>query len=726
MFLSNKSSKTLSMATFFLIVATSSVYAFGDSSVVDTLKNYNLNEVVITSGVTSKYNAGRLSRSFRLQAEPLNLSQNVQNVSPSMLQDQMSLNVNENITRNVSSTFREELHNGISADIYSRGGYINPMRNGVDLRPILKGPLGDDIALIESIEFAKGPSLFMGSIGDPAGSYNIIIKKPTGLTRYDFGVTTGSFNLLRGEADLEGAIDVDKKWLYRFNLMGMYKGGFMKFDTNDRVLFAPSLKYAPSNTFSITAQYVFQRMNYKMLSEAQISPYGFGTLPTDFTITDPSNRPYRGIEHNAYITLEKSFSDNWNFTMQLADVYADSKGAIYWVYGKNEEDIDILDRYLVYDAMKYNVFSTQAFVSGRFKIGEVGSFFNAGIDFNHKMNKTADTWETASVIYPLSISNPIYSEVINNNFLPGGDFDSENAINNPINLTDSKLYYFSVYAMDEFSFFNEKLKVNAGLRYTYSKAKFLQYGEDTNATDNVLTPRVGVNYRFLPNMSLYALYDNTFMPQAGIAHDKNPLKPIRGTSYEIGLKQEWFNKALSTSISLYKIKRTNMIIKDPATNNLFQTGRNEANGVEVDVRGMLFNGFNVIVNYAYTDSKITRDEWNPEMVGMATPNRVKHIQNTWLNYNLPFKTVKGITCSLGYQFLAGRTERFSTMDPQELKNLFRLDGGVTYSISRYRFNVVVNNILNTKQYSTAWKQNDMYYWVQLPPINFRCSIHVTI
>ena len=685
-----------------------------------------LDEVIIESSGIKKYNPERLSSSLRLNTEPLESSQNIQIISSSMIKDQFSLNVNENITRNVSGSFREELHNGISADIYSRGGYMNAQRNGVDLRPLLKGPLGDDISIIESIEFIKGPSGFMNSLGDPAGTYNVVTKKPTGQNRSSYTVMYGSYDMVRAEADIEGVLDNEGRLSARLNMMGMYKEGFLQFDTNDRILIAPSFLYKLNNSTTITAQYVYQRMNYMMLSEAQISPYGFGSLPIDFSITDPSTRPYRGNEHNAFITLEKEFNKNWKFTAQVSDINCNSKGTIFWVYGPNEENIDILDRYLVYDAMKYNVFSAQAFINGSFNISGVKNNIIIGVDYNNKHNQTADTWETASNIYPLEISNPIYSQVINNNFLPNGDFNSENTIDDEINLTDSKLYYISGYIMDEINLFNERVKLNIGVRATRSKADFIQYGDKTKATNNVITPRAGINWLFTKSASIYALYDNTFIPQAGSAIDGTALKPLKGRSFEAGLKNEWFGKALSTTLSVYNIRRSNNIVNDPVTNDFYQTGENESKGFEADIRGTLFKGLNVVINYAYTDSKITKDDMNPEMVGKATPNRIRHIQNSWIDYSLPGKVLKGLSVSAGYQYLVGRTERFTSSDPQKMDDIFRIDAGISYSRRRYKINLMVNNLLDAKQYSTAWKRNDMYYWVQLAPLTYRCSITLNL
>lgn len=707
---------------FFFVLSVASQQNNADQ---DSVRIVSLEQIVIQAAPLKHYNVREISGSLRLGSNLLAVPQNIQIINASALRNQFALNMTEGVTRNVSGTFREELHNGISSDIYSRGGYINPQRNGVDLRPILKGPLGDDISVIENIEFVKGPSSFMSSLGDPAGSYNIVTKKPEGRDRKTFTLSQGSFGLIRAEADLQGIADDQNKLLYRINLMGMHKSGFINYDNNDRILIAPSLKYNFDKNTSLTAEYIYQRLNYAMLSEAQISPYGFGSLPTDFSITDPSARPYKADDHSAFLTFDKKFSNNWSWTSQLANIYAQSAGAMFWVYGKNEENIDILDRYYVYDGMKYNTFSAQTFLKGNFKTGEVGHRLLAGIDFNLKHNKTHDTWNTATTIYPLSISNPVYANVINNNGV-GGDFDSENVIDGVDNITKGRLYYVSPYVMDEISLLDNKLMLNAGLRLTRSDAHFNKYGEKSDNSDWVLSPRAGANYSITDAFRIYGLYDNSFMPQIGKTNDDKALKPIKGNSFELGLKNAWLSNAFSTTLSVYHITRSNTVINDPFTNEYYQTGQNKAKGIEFDIRGRILNGLYVTANYAYTDSKIIKDDKNPDLVGEATPNRVRHIQNTWFEYELPSKALRGFSISMGYQYLIGRSERFTTADPQKMKDLFRADAGIAYMKNKLSVNLMVNNVFNTHQYSTAWKKNDMYYWVQLSPAAYRCSITLTL
>ncbi|WP_316752624.1 TonB-dependent siderophore receptor [Pedobacter gandavensis] len=693
----------------------------------DSLKNLSLDEISIFSKYFKRYKSSQLSDMLRLTTPLLKLPQNIQILSSEILRDQGVYNLNESVTRNVSGTLREELHNGISPDIYSRGGYISPQRNGVDMRPLGKGPLADDVAIIENVEFLKGPSNFMHAMSDPSGSYNIVTKKPTGRTRQTADILLGSFNMLRAAVDLDGQLDKSNKLQYRFNVMGMGAKGFLKHDRSSKFLFAPSLKYKFNENTSLTGEYIFQHLNYKMLSEAQSSPYGYGTLPRDFTLTDPGTRPFIGKDHNAFLTFQHKFKQDWQVTAKLAYVNSGYDGSLFWVYGANPTDKDILDRNLIYDSNKYNVFSTQAYLNGAFKTGNIGHQFIAGIDVNRKSSRSWDTWATATTIYPLSISNPVYSDVILNNGI-GGNFESENNVSATANKIHRTLNYISLYAMDEISLLDEKLLISLGLRLTASDGKTNDYGQQSQSKDWALTPRLGINYSLSNSSSLYFLYDQTFLPQAGISADGKMLKPLKGKSYEVGAKKDWANGGWNTTLSLYNIYRNRLITADPTSNLLYQTGESQSKGIEFDLKGRIAKGANVIFNYAYTDSKIIKDDLHPANIGMATPNRVKHIQNTWVNYLLPIEKLEGFTVSLGYQLLMGRTERIPNTTPDKLNDIFRLDTGLGWSNQKYNINLLVNNVLNSKIYSTAWrnKTGDMYYWVQQAPVNARLSFSVNL
>lgn len=701
---------------YFLI--TFSAIAQTDSS---TLQNISM------EGYYNPYISKKTATNLRLPTSSLNTPQNIQILSQTVLKDQLSYNINENITRNVSGAFREELHNMISPDMYFRGSYVTAQRNGVDVRPLKKGPIADDIAVIDQVEFIKGPSSFMNSVSDPGGSYNVITKSPEGITQNSFALSYGSFNYMRAEADLQGVFDKRNKWQYRLDLMGMQSKSFMKYVNNDRLIIAPSLKYQINDNSSLTLQYIYQKLNYSLLSEAIISPYGYNSLPRDFSLNDPSVKPYHAEDHSVFLTFEQKLRGNWVWTTRLANIHNYYNGRIMWVYGVNDQDPDILDRHLVYDYMQYNIASAQSWIYGQVTQGIFTHSLTAGIDFNRKDNLSIDTWETAETTYPLSIKNPQYNNVISiSSALP--DYKSENQINQAINRSFTSLWYVAAHALYNLGLFKDKLTIGIGGRLTYATGYDKTYEQAaTSSSDLRFTPRVSINYLIIPSLSIYALWDNSFLPRIGKDVKGKALKPLLGRNIELGVKKEFMQGKWVFNASVYDIFRNRFIINTPTHNAFYQVGTNRTRGVEVDLRGRIVKGLSAIINYAYTDAKILSSE-NPHEIGMPTPNLTKHIHNLWLTYQLPIPHFQGLQISFGYQYLAGRTERYPTYEkaPQSLADIFKLDAGLGFVRKKWNLRAVVNNLLNSNYAGTGWYKDGLYYWVQAAPINFRISLGVKL
>jgi iron complex outermembrane receptor protein len=251
-------------------------------------------------------------------------------------------------------------------------------------------------------------------------------------------------------------------------------------------------------------------------------------------------------------------------------------------------------------------------------------------------------------------------------------------------------------------------------------AKDSQYGSGTDET--VFTPRVGVSGSVDKQTSLYALYDQAFVPQAGADFAGNPFDPITGDNLEAGVKRDWFGGRWNTTLSVYRITKNNVLTADPANPNFStQLGQTSTKGLEVDLRGELTRGLNLTLNYAYTDSKITEDTQS-ENVGQAVPGFAKHITNGWLSYRVPGGVLQGIGLSLGYQWQLDRYPWFvDTGNAKQLPDYFRTDGAISWQRDQFSVALNVNNLLNRYLYSGS-PYGGYYYYQTEAPRNFRLSV----
>ena len=686
----------------------------------------NLDMVNVTSKYYKKYNIKAISSSLRLQSPLINVSQNIQEISSDVIADQGAFNVNEGVTRNVSGVIRQEVSNNLGPNIFMRGGQISTLKNGVDLTPIYRGPIADDAAVIDRVEFIKGPSGFMNNVGDPAGSFNVITKQPTGSTHYSADLMLGSWDLYRAAADLDGVLDKKGKLQYRLNVMGMSSNSYVQDDFSKRFLVAPVLKYVIDDKTTVSLEYTFQKLSYGLLSPIVMTPKGFGTLPNDFTISENSLKPYNVTDHSGAVTFTHAFNKNWSLTAKGAFLRNENEGIYMWVTGVNKANPDILLRNPKYDLNRSMVFSQQAFVNGKVTTGSVEHQILAGVDFNQKKfiadsyvsydTYTGGNGASQLTYYPLDINNPVYGAQVPGYETPGGIHNGN---------TDQKINYYSIYALDELAFFAKKLRLTLGARFTSVNTYNDVSNVVSSSADKKITPRIGLSYSLTPDLSFYGLYDQTLVPQTGITSSGSSIKPQTGVDYEVGIKKNWFNSSWNTTLAVYKIKRTNIVSGDP-DNPIYkvQVGETGSKGIELDVVGEIVKRLNVVINYAYNDSKVDYDV-NAALIGMRTPMYVKHVQNTWLNYEFSDRVIKGLSLSLGYQYQGGRGERFVTATPQKIPDYFRVDSGVGYKYKKVKVNLIVNNILDKHLIATPWYRSGLYYWVSQPPVNARLSLGYT-
>lgn len=680
-----------------------------------------LNEVAI-SGRKQKYKISDPSSSLRLNEPLLDIAQNIQEVSGEQIKDQQIFNMLEGVSRNVSGLTMQE-HWGNYARVNARGDRLAAFRNGMNIEATW-GPLTEDMSFVDRIEFVKGPASFMLANGNPSGFYNVVTKKPTGTTSQAFSFTTGSFDTYRATADFDGTLTQDGKLQYRLNLMGQLAGSWRPYDFTNRVAIAPVLRYKFDDKNTLTAEYTYQFQRMNAFGTAYLfSTNGYGSLSNDFT-NAPSNTPSSNIyDQSAFLTYEHKFNDKWKVTAQGAYFYYKQKAYTYWIDSiKNNGDID---RNLGYwDAINKNKFA-QAFVNGDFGTGIIKHRILGGIDIGDKYY-IPDYNQSGSLdpVTPFNIYHPNNGPVS----LPVFDTQTPLSIRGKDFVSTEK--YQSVYAQDELGFFNQKLRLTIAGRFTHATTTD-PYAGSTN--DRKFTPRFGLSYSVDSATSVYAVIDQSFVPQNGNIFGGGKVKPITGNNLEAGLKRDWFGGKWSTSLSAYRILKNNQLVADPdkhgdqASNYVIQLGQTKTEGIEFDARGEIVRGLTLMANYAYTDSKINKDT-NPANVGNPVPGFAKHVTNTWLTYTIQRGSLKGLGFSTGYQWQLDRLPWSLGTGTSDLPNYFRLDAGASYQLKKVSLALNVNNVLNKYLYSGGHEDylsptgSTVYTWQAEAPTNLRLSI----
>ncbi|SEA48578.1 TonB-dependent receptor [Pedobacter hartonius] len=653
-----------------------------------------------------KYKVEKTSSSLRLQTKLLELPQNIRVVTSQVMADQMAFDIVDGITRNVSGAVRVGHWDAQYANIYMRGFSIPAFRNGMNLKTPW-GPLADDAATIDRVEFVKGPAGFLMANGEPGGIYNIVTKKPTGMNKSSVSVSAGGYNLARAAVDLDGKLSHDGKLLYRLNVAAQTKGSFNKFNYNDKYVIAPVISYQIDSNTKITAEYTHQHVEALALGNYGFSPKGYGDTDPSFFIGDPALDPNILNDHNATFYFNHKFNKDWTFNAQLAYLNYNLRGSTPWISSLAPNG-DAKRNLYISEELAINK-NAQFSLTGEVRTGPVVHRILGGLDMGNlktwgdfSSSSTSDLQLANDATF--NIYNPVYGIPAEN--IPVFNRSRSIKVRSGGNSYATNTTYTGVYLQDELRFLEEKLRLTLAGRFTHAQS--VGKTNATDMSDNKFTPRAGLSYSITNSFSAYTLYDQSFIPQsqANRSATGDIFKPVTGNNIEFGLKKDWFEGRWNSTFSVYKITKKNVLTPDPAyplgdpNNFMVQLGEVESKGIEFDLVGEIAKGLDLTLNYAYTDPKVTRDE-NKDPARNATgtylANTAKHITNGWLSYRYrnPNSVFNGIGFSGGYQM---QLSRYAGSGPTQttFADYIRFDAGISYTRGKFSVSALVNNLLDRR------------------------------
>ncbi|RKS96686.1 iron complex outermembrane receptor protein [Chryseobacterium defluvii] len=686
----------------------------------DTIQSNDIEEVVVNGKYYKKYVEKNGSSSLRLDEELIKIPQNISIITARALEDQQVTTLSDGVLRNVAGAQRLEHWGDMYTRVNMRGSRAAAFMNGVNVTSNW-GPLSEDMSYVDHIEFIKGPSGFLMSNGEPSGIYNIVTKKPTG---HSFNgtarVTLGSFNMYRGEADIDTKIT--DKVFFRLNLMAQNKKSFRKYEFNDRYIINPSLRINLSEKTTLTTEYIYQKAKMSEVGSAYVFSFdGYGTKPVDYTISDPGIAPTNVDNHTVNVNLQHKFNENWKLTSQLSYINEYTMGSDIWP-GTFTPDGNMIRNLFFWEASNVMKFG-QVFLNGYAKTGTVSHKILTGLDLGSK--KYLADWNQGGALdtaeKPFNIHSTTYTPPSNG--YPAFD-GSTPLVQRATPYGTIEQNYTGLYVQDELGFFDDALRITLAARYTTVKEN--SYG--TEAEAEKVTPRFGISYSIDPNTSVYGLYDQAFVPQAAIFRNGEIAKPITGNNLEVGIKRDWFGGKWNTTLSVYNILKRNATTADPnnTANEQFSIvlGKTRVQGIEFDLKGEITKGFNAIFNYAFTENTVTESNDpanNP--VGMRVPGYAKHTANGWLNYTFITGPLEGVGLSFGGTYLADRSTWAwaSTSTQIDMADYVKFDAGLSWENTKFRVGLNVFNVFNRYLYSGS-PYGAYYYYQADAPRNWRLSI----
>ena len=564
-----------------------------------------------------------------------------------------------------------------------------------------------DLYNLERVEVLKGPAGMVFGRGGAGGVVNRVTKKPAFDSVTQGSVTAGSWNQLRGTADLGRKMGGSGAW--RLNAMAENSDSFRNGYKLERWAVNPTVTLLPGTGNALT-------LGYEHYNDERTADRGFPSQ---------NGRPYNADPSTFF----------GNASQSSAHSYVDSAYAIFDHDFGGGKTLKNTFRATYYDKYYQNVYPGSALsaadtltISAYNNANERTNFFNqtdfiqklstgglehtllVGLELGHqdstnKRNTGFFGPAGTAIGATVPASNPI---AVATAFRPNGT-DADNNVKSDI---------AAVYAQDQIALSRE-WKVIAGLRYDMFKVDFddrrtLTPPADLSRTDKEWSPRVGLLWTPTAASVYYASYSYAFLPsgeQLSLAPTTADLAPEKAINYEIGARWD-LRPQLTLSTAIFRLDRNDVHVADPTNPGTFvKSGQQRVEGVEIGIQGEVAPYWQVYGGYAYLDGRIQQ----PISSGTAaTPasvvpagNKIGLVpENTfslWNQFNLGAGWGAGV--GLIYQ-----DESFTSFNNTvKIPAFTRVDGGLYYTFAggKTRLQLNLENVFDKKYFPTVDGDNNI-------------------
>ncbi|MGV3479948.1 MAG: TonB-dependent siderophore receptor [Sphingobium sp.] len=557
------------------------------------------------------------------------------------------------------------------------------------------------------VEIVRGPASVLFGQGSIGGLVNLVSKTPEFRTGGELNLVYGSYD--RKEA--LGDINIALSDTLAIRAVGRVRdaGTYVDHVPDDRVMFAPSIRWQPTPATDIVLTGLYQEDDTGSTSQFlpivgtfRPNPGNPGGRLDRYTFVGKAGWDRyngRSLQGGAAITHQFSNAVRLSLKARYIDSdleyfthYADSYSYPtnpFSVYGTDGRTIG-----MTADASdaRMNVFSTD---------NNLQFSFNTGANIEHKLLVGIDySWNRVGKRYAVTTPETVDLYDIDYDALltydPSGPFFHESQ------------KQLGIYVQDQIRFF-DRVSVVLGARRDHVT------GSSGN-TDNATTFRAGVIGEIGAGFSPFFSYTESFLPIAGSLTNPDgsigdPFVPQTGTQFEGGVKWQPGRNTLVT-VTAFHIKERNRVLylSNGATT---QSGELKTKGIEIEASHTLPGDFELLVNYGY--SKL-RSEVNTSLDYMP-----RHTASIWSTKS--FGVADGARLRLGAGVVhSGKSKSTGAIDPYGLNPA--IPAGTLYTVvtpsrttvdalaeitwDKWRFAINATNLLDKRYFASCLARGDCF------------------
>jgi catecholate siderophore receptor len=547
-----------------------------------------------------------------------------------------------------------------------------------------------DLYNAERIEVLKGSNAMIFGRGGGGGVINRVTEWADWTPGRELALTVGAYDQFRGSADLGVAFnDIAAA---RFNGVYEESESYRDYVSLERYGLNPTLAMRLSESTTVRAGYE------RFVDERTV----------DRGVPSQSGRPYDGSFSAFFGNPEQSYAEAEVdlFTLRIDHEFASNlRIRNHTLFG-------------AYDKFYQNIFPNSP-VNGA---GDVNlSAYNSRTERENFFNQTDLIWRVETgglrhtILAGLEFGRQHTDATRSATFSPGAVNVSAPTTFAPVDFGASPLQVNSrgeldlaaAYLQDQIVL-SDQWQVIAGIRFDRFDLDFddrRPADADFSRSDEMVSPRVGVIYRPIESVSLYASYGISYLPQSGdqfasLSATTANLDPEEFENIEVGLKWD-IASDLALTAAIYRLDRTNTTAIDPVTLLTVLTGAQRSEGFELGLAGSISERWEIAGGYAYQDVEISRTT-TAAPAGRVAPLTPEHTFSLWNMYHITPRWSAGLG-------VTHQTEMFASLsNAVTLPEFTRVDAALTFNVTEtIAAQLNVENLLDEEYWGTAHNDNNI-------------------
>ena len=584
---------------------------------------------------------------------------------------------------------------GVTANAYGRDTRVdNFVIRGIDALQFRDGmrdifsyyaSITSDPYNFQQVEIVRGPASVLFGQGSIGGLVNLVSKTPTFQTGGEVSLVYGSYD----RKEVMGDVNVALSDTLAVRAVGRVRDADTYVDhvRDDRVLFAPSIRWQPTPDTDLVLQGLYQKD--KSGSTSQFLPVvgTFRSNPNNGESLDPFlfvGKPgwdrYDGRTLQGGGSLTQRFGDDVQLNVKARYIDSDVEYFTHYTDSYTNPTNPYLDPAgrtikLLSEGnyARMNVFSMDNNLLFNFNTGaDVEHKLLVGLDYSwNRVSKRTGYGEDIIDLYDIDY-DALVIPTISPDWVP---------------VSQKQL---GIYVQDQIRFW-DRVSVVLGAR----RDRVTTSG--TTVKDKATTFRAGIIGEVGAGFSPFFSYTESFLPIAMTVDGGGAAKPQRGTQYEVGFKWQPERNTLVT-VTGFHIKEINRIIYGLGT-SVTQSGEITSKGIEIEASHQLPGNFELLASYGYN-----------KVVSQETPAfdyLPRHTASLWTTKTFGLEDGAQLRLGAGVNYTGKRTSigsAWTLVTP----SYTLVDALAEINWKDWRFAVNATNLLNKQYFASCLARGDCF------------------